>query len=89
MAKNKQDQQELERKKKLAQKQTLTPYNRKYNTSSADTIEEIDALANNPGSVDTDIEREYRGLNKTTINNIKKNEPPENDEPEQNNRPGM
>ncbi len=71
---SKQKAQEAELQRIANQKKIISSHDRKFNTSSADTEEEIDALANNTGSVDTEIEREYHGLNKNTLQTLFKDE---------------
>ena len=76
MGKSKRDQQAAEMshasptKRAAMQKKAVSDHDRMFNSSAADTKEEIDAQSNNTGSVDTDIEREYRGVDKK--NNMQK-----------------
>lgn len=60
---------------------TLSSHERKFNPSAADTAEEIDAQENNNSAIDTDIERQYHGLNKKSLHSLKKHKP-SSDEPE-------
>ena len=74
MGKNKSDQQAAEmyplsptKQRAAIQKKEVSVHDRMFNSSAADTKEEIDAQSNNTGSVDSDLEREYRGVDKKNI----------------------
>lgn len=87
MGKSKQDQQKivnqrLANQRVAEQKKIPTNHERKFNSSSVDTQEEIDALSRSGGPVDTPLEREYHGLNKLSMQAAKKKKLDSSEDPE-------